>query len=259
MAKLQIGTSGFNYRHWRGVLYPKGLPQSKWLERYNDVFDSVELNVSFYRLPNKKTFTSWRDRTADDFTFALKGSRFITHVKRLSDSEEPVKRFFDYAGALGPKLEVVLWQLPPSMKKDGERLSSFCELLNREAAHVRHCFEFRNEEWFDEGIYGILREHGLGLCIADSPKRKSPKVITSDFIYLRFHGGRRLYASEYTGEELKRWVEWSRGAIEEGKDLYAYFNNDALGFAVKNALTFRETLAYELKGRNVRKREKAPV
>jgi uncharacterized protein YecE (DUF72 family) len=237
-----IGTSGYNYNHWRGVFYPQELATNKWLEYYCKFFCTVELNVSFYRLPQESMFKSWYKRTPKDFVFAVKGSRFITHIKRLEDVEEPVELFYKRAGELKEKLGVVLWQLPPSMTKDEERLLRFCELLKKTdiAKDTKHAFEFRNKTWFCENIYRILKDYNYGLCIAHPNRFPYFEKLTADFIYLRFHGGEVLYGSEYSKEELITWADkvksWNQPL------LFAYFNNDAYGFAVKNGLTFKELL-----------------
>jgi len=239
-----VGTSGYNYLHWwDGVFYPQDLPQRKWLEYYSDYFDTVELNVTFYRLPRKETFASWYRRTGKNFLFAVKGSRFITHIKRLRDCEDSLHLFFNNASPLREKLGVVLWQLPPSLKKDSQRLKDFSSLLKELGYHkFRHAFEFRHPSWFEEEIYQILREHNFSLCIAHSSRWKRAEVLTADFLYLRFHGGEILYGSNYSEEELKEWAEKVKRWSKEITLLFAYFNNDAYGYAVKNALYFRKLL-----------------
>lgn len=242
-AHIHIGTSGYAYGHWGdGVFYPGETPQKQWLEYYARHLTSVELNVTFYRLPDTSVFRSWRERTPRSFTFALKGSRYLTHIKRLKDCREPLARFMRHASALREKLRVVLWQLHPRMKVDTERLAAFCDLLKSSAAarRVRHAFEFRHESWFREEVYELLREHDCALCIAHSPHWPRPEIVTADFVYLRFHGGERLYGSNYSEGELREWAAKARAWLKKGNDVYAYFNNDAQGYAVKNALLLRE-------------------
>ena len=236
---IYAGTSGWSYLHWKEVFYPEGLPQSKWLQHYVKFFNSVELNVTFYRLVKKKTFQNWRKGTPGNFYFVAKGSRFITHIKRLKDAKEPVDLFVDNARGLEKKLAVVLWQLPPSFKKDIRRLETFFKLLIK--TKLRHSVELRNETWFDGEVYRLFEKYKICLCIAHSPRFPCEKVVTADFLYLRFHGGRQLYGSNYSDKELKEWAGFAR-EYKKKKDIFAFFNNDAHGFAVKNALRFRELL-----------------
>jgi len=244
--KTFIGTSGYNYSHWSdGVFYPRGLPERKWLEHYTRFFNTVELNVSFYRLPQKSVFEGWRKRTPENFKFVVKGSRFITHVKKLKDCEEPLKLFFNNVEGLKEKLGVVLWQLPPNLHVDREKLKAFCKIIHqlRVSRSTRHSFEFRHPSWFCEDIYAILRKYGFSLCIAHSQEWPCEELATADFIYFRFHGGEILYGSNYSEKELREWASKAKYWMKKRKDIYAYFNNDAQGFAVKNALRFKELLS----------------
>lgn len=241
---MYIGTSGYAYPHWRGVFYPPRLPSYKWLEFYTQHFNSVELNVTFYRLPARKVFEGWHKRTPRNFKFVIKGSRFITHIKKLHNCGDSLKIFFDNAGALRNKLLCVLWQLPPSLKCNLKRLEAFLKQLKKKYSFCLHSFEFRNNSWFNEETYGLLKTYSSNLCIADSPNLPSSEAITAPFLYLRFHGGRALYSSEYSEEELHTWAErvkmWS--ANNKIKTILAFFNNDAYGFAVKNAVAFKQIL-----------------
>lgn len=238
MSKLFVGTSGWNYPHWQGVFYPKGLSQNKWLMHYAGFFNCVELNVTFYRLVKKQTFQNWYKRTPRDFYFVAKGSRFITHIKKIRGVGESLKLFIDNAVGLKEKLAAILWQLPPSFKKDLKRLESFLKLLKK--AKIREVFEFRNESWFDKEVYALLKEYNTSLCIAHSSRYPCPKEVTADFIYLRFHGAGALYSSNYSDKELKEWAALAKKFPD--RDIFAFFNNDAYGYAVKNALKFREFL-----------------
>ncbi len=241
-ARAFVGTSGFIYKHWGdNTFYPEKLPQRQWLEFYAEHFDTVELNVTFYRLPSEDVFRSWYQRTPETFRFTLKGSRFITHVKRLRDCREPLKLYFKRSRVLKDKLSVVLWQLPPRFRKDTPRLKNFVRTLKAHKS-VRHVFEFRDETWFDEDVCGILSEAGMAVCMADWP-RFNVKVDVevsemADFIYLRRHGpkGSRLYAGCYSNDELKKDSQNIKKWLSRGKNVYIYFNNDAHGWAVKNAL-----------------------
>lgn len=240
MSTLFIGTSGWNYPHWsEGVFYPEDLSQSRWLEYYTEFFNSVELNVTFYRLVQKKTFQNWYKRTPRDFYFVAKGSRFITHIKKLNDPREPLDLFMNNVLELREKLAAVLWQLPPSFKKDLKRLEAFLELIKK--IGIRQVFEFRNNTWFDKEVYTLLKKYNGCLCIAHSNRFPCIKELTSDFLYLRFHGGGSLYSSNYSDKELKEWMSFAKAFND--KDVLAFFNNDAYGYAVKNALRFKELLA----------------
>ena len=240
---LYIGTSGYNYPHWwNGTFYPSDLPQKKWLEFYAEYFNTVELNVSFYRLPQKEVFQGWYKRTPKQFVFAVKGSRFITHIKRLKDCREPLSLLMDHASPLKEKLGVVLWQLPPQFEFQKERLEEFCVLLStlpRSKGH-RHVFEFRNKSWFCNEAFRILDEFRFAFCIAHGSGLPLMEKIFSDFIYLRLHGGEVLYGSNYSDKELKQWAEKIQEWRKKDKTVFTYFNNDAYGFAVKNALHLKK-------------------
>lgn len=245
MPRVFVGTSGYNYKHWsEGVFYPKKLPQRKWLEYYGETFNTVELNVTFYRLPKTETFEGWRQRTEPNFGFAVKGSRYITHVKKFKECEEPVKLFFAHASALKNKLEVVLWQLPPNLKLNLKKLEQFCSLLKNlvSSKNTRQSFEFRHQTWFCREVYELLKNYNFSLCIAHSSRYPRDEVVTADFVYLRFHGGEVLYGSKYSDDELHSWASKAKMWLKSGKDIYAYFNNDAYGYAVKNAETFKEMI-----------------
>jgi len=231
------------YPHWQGVFYPRDLSQNKWLEHYVKFFNSVELNVTFYRLVQQKTFQNWYKRTPEDFHFVAKGSRFITHIKKLKDVRESLALFTDNVKLLKEKLAAVLWQLPPSLKIDLGRLEAFLKLVKR--TRTRQAFEFRNQTWFDKEVYDLLKRYNGCLCIAHSDRFPCVKEITADFIYLRFHGGESLYSSDYADKELKEWADFAKQWSKTGKkkNILAFFNNDAYGYAVNNAQRFRELLA----------------
>ncbi len=243
---ILIGTSGYNYPHWwSGVFYPAELPQRKWLEFYAESFDTVELNVSFYRLPTKEAFQNWHRRTPGGFCFSLKGSRFITHLKRLKECREPLSLFFEHASPLREKLGVVLWQLPPRFRFQKERLEEFCVLLSTlpRSKGVRHAFEFRDESWFCPEALQILKEFHFALCIAHGSGLHCPEAMTCEFVYLRFHGGETLYGSNYSDQELRAWAIKIRTWEKKREAIFVYFNNDAYGFAIKNALTLKQLIA----------------
>jgi uncharacterized protein YecE (DUF72 family) len=239
MGTLFLGTSGYSYKHWKGVFYPSGLPQTRWLEFYCQHFDTVELNVTFYRLPTRQTFEGWHQRTPPQFLFAAKGSRFITHVKRLKDCREPLRAYRKNAAGLGEKLTCVLWQLPPLLQFDGKRLGDFCQLLHDEFSKKRHAFEFRHESWFKDECYDTLASHGFALCIPLAPDYPRAEVMTAPFSYIRFHSGEIIGNSCYTDEELTQWASKIR-SWEEERDIYVYFNNDTFGFVIDNAKKLRD-------------------
>lgn len=241
-----IGTSGYNYPHWwNGVFYPSDLPQKRWLEYYTEYFSTVELNVTFYRLPKKEIFEGWYKRTPRKFVFAMKGSRFITHVKHLKDCRKPLSLLFDHASALKEKLGVVLWQLPPRFKFQKERLEEFCVLLSTlpRSKHHRHAFEFRDDSWVCNETFRLLEEFHFAFCLAHGAGLPIEEKITSNFVYLRLHGGEVLYGSNYSDKELKHWAEKIRGWREKGETVFVYFNNDAYGFAIKNGLQLKKIIS----------------
>jgi uncharacterized protein YecE (DUF72 family) len=239
MGRLFLGTSGYSYKHWQGVFYPPGLPQPRWLEFYCQHFDTVELNVTFYRLPTRKTFENWYEKTPPDFVFVVKGSRYITHIKKLRDCRQPLRAYKENASGLAEKLACLLWQLPPNLKFTRERLSEFCQLLKDEYPEKRHAFEFRHESWLNEECYNILSAHGLALCIPLAPDYPRVEQMTAPFSYIRFHSGEVMGNSCYTDKELAQWAARIKGWLKE-QDLYIYFNNDASGFAIANAKKLRD-------------------
>lgn len=237
--KYHVGCSGWHYEHWRGLYYAQELPRPKWLSFYAQQFDTVELNNSFYRVPSEKAFTSWRESTPENFVFAVKVSRYITHIKRLRNLGSAVENFLSRAGFLREKLGPLLYQLPPSMKRNDELLRDFLSSL---APEYQHVIEFRHESWIDEGVFDILRRHNVGLCVFDMPGFTCPPVATADFAYVRFHGSQGLYSSCYSEEELSQWAQKIARLGKDVKVSYTYFNNDAEAFAVKNAIRLRNLL-----------------
>ena len=237
-----IGTSGYSYPHWRKVFYPPGLPNSKWLEFYVQHFNCVELNVTFYRLPKNTTFVSWYEHSPSSFKFIIKGSRFITHIKRLKDCRQSLKLFFNRACLLKEKLSCVLWQLPPSLKCDLKTLDAFIKILRTNWPCYRYSFEFRHLSWFNSSLYRLLESNNINLCIADSPTLPPREIVTTDFLYLRFHGGKILANSRYSVKELNQWRDKIKNWLKNTETLFAFFNNDSYGFAVKNALQLTELI-----------------
>ena len=233
MAYLRIGCSGFLYDHWRGNFYPEDLSKNHWIEYYCRRFSTVELNVTFYRLPERETFAKWYAATPDDFVFSLKASRFITHVKKLKDCSEPIEAFFSRAAVLKEKLGIILWQLPPTFNADLNRMQEFLEILK--PYNTRNAFEFRNKTWMNKKVYTVLEKENAGLCIADHPEFLKKLPVTSDFIYMRKHGQEGSYSTDYPPESLREDAKLLRAHLKKKRDVFVYFNNDVLGYAPKNA------------------------
>jgi uncharacterized protein YecE (DUF72 family) len=237
---VHIGTSGWNYKHWVGPFYPKDLPQKKWLAYYAEHFDTVEVNNTFYQLPQFSTFMSWRETVPQDFTFAVKASRFITHMKKLMAPKTSTEKFFNRSARLEDKLGPILFQLPPGWQRNFDRLADFLDAI---PSDVKYAIEFRNETWLHNEIYDLLRQHNIALCIHDFRGKESPRVITSDFAYVRMHGPEEVaYAGSYPLRDLKKWAQQIKSWRKELKAVYIYFNNDFEGYAVKNALKLRELI-----------------
>ncbi len=241
MPELRIECSGFSYRHWKDAFYPAGLPQGKWFAYYCTVFSTVELNVTFYRLPLATTFDAWYSGMPSDFVFSLKGSRFITHKKRLLEPETPVASFFERALRLGEKLKVVLWQFSPGFPVALERLKRFLELLSRYP--VRNALEFRHESWITDAVIDLCTGYNVSLCMADWPACIADLPVTSDIVYLRRHGAGGTYASYYSTAELRNDAGRMKGYAKAGKDVFIYFNNDACGYAPRNAQELMKMVA----------------
>jgi uncharacterized protein YecE (DUF72 family) len=242
---IRIGCSGWNYAHWRGgVFYPPRLPARSWLDFYARRFDTVEINMTFYRLPKVEIVQRWVDESPPGFVFAVKASRYLTHVKRLQDVGPGLATFFDRLGPLldSPKLGPLLWQLPPNFRRDDDRLAEALTAL----PPGRHCFEFRHESWFREEVYDLLREHGVALVIADRPEVHAfqEHLLTADWTFVRFHAGSRGHRGNYSEGELREWAA-RLGAWRERGDVYAYFNNDWEGFAIRNGLRLQRLLDVE--------------
>jgi uncharacterized protein YecE (DUF72 family) len=241
--RVHVGCSGWNYAHWRnGVFYPPRLPPREWLSYYARVFDTVEVNATFYRLPKITTVAGWVERTPQDFVIAVKASRYLTHVKRLAGLRESLDILLERIRPLvdSPKLGPVLWQLPPTLHRDDELLAGALATLPR---NLRHAFEFRHESWFAEETYRLLRDHGVALVVADragAPGLRREEI-TADFTYVRFHAGGHGGDGNYSHAELGAWkrrlADWARTV-----EVFAYFNNDWAGYAVENALYLKGSL-----------------
>jgi uncharacterized protein YecE (DUF72 family) len=240
---VRIGCSGWNYAHWRECVYPKGLPTRRWLEHYATLFDTVEVNNTFYRLPRREAVAAWAEESPPGFLFAVKASRFLTHMKRLTDMDRGVERFYERIEPLAdsPKMGPVLWQLPENFHRNDERLAGALSKLPA----GRHCFEFRHASWFAEDVYGLLREHGVALVIGDHPARPFQAYeLTADWTFVRFHHGSRGRNGNYSERELETWAhrfaQWRRRV-----EIFAYFNNDWEGYAVRNGSTLMRLLNIE--------------
>ena len=239
-----IGCSGWHYKSWKGLIYPPELPTTAWLRAYARRFSTVELNNSFYRLPSEDTFAGWREQAPRGFLFAVKASRFLTHIKRLRDPEEPLQRLLTHAKPLGPALGPLLYQIPPRWFPDPERLETFLAALpDRVAPHsryrLRHVLEMRDPRGYEPWVIDLLRRYGVALCVHDMPGSESPLLMVGPIVYLRFHGYGAKYGGSYPDEVLDEWAEWIRRALAAGRDVYAYFNNDINGYAVFDAERLR--------------------
>ena len=243
MRRVRIGCSGWNYPHWRERVYPKGLPPRRWLAHYAELFDTVEVNNTFYRLPRRESVAAWVAESPPEFLFAVKASRYLTHVKRLTDLDQGVQRFYERIEPLvdSPKLGPVLWQFPATFRRDDGRLAAALPRL----PPGRHCFEFRHASWFCDEVYELLRAHGAALVIGDHPERPfQSHELTADWTFVRFHYGSRGRGGNYSERELGEWAQRIE-SWRDTADVYAYFNNDWNGYAVRNALSLRSLLGHE--------------
>ena len=239
IGSIHVGTSGWHYDHWEGPFYPQGMPTKDWLDFYAGHLQTVEINNTFYQLPEEGTVDTWRETAPQGFVFAVKASRYITHMKKLKDPEEPVDTFLGRIQALGQHLGPILFQLPPHWHFNGRRLDAFLDLL---PAKRRYAFELRDPDWLNEEAYGTLAEHEAAFCIYDFHGRQSPKVVTADFVYVRLHGPYGAYRGKYDTESLAGWAGAFSTWQEQGKDVYCYFDNDESGYAVQNALELQGML-----------------
>jgi len=237
--RIHVGTSGWHYKHWLGDFYPERFAPARMLPWYAREFDTVEINNSFYRLPEEKTFANWKESVPPGFIFAVKASRFITHIKRLTDAEASLDLFFSRAHPLGNSLGPILFQLPPQWKMNADRLREFVELLPRNQKFV---IEFRDETWCCPEIYRILRSAGVALCLHDWRETTWPREITAGFSYVRFHGSGTRYGGNYPTDHLRRWATKIQAWAGELRDIFIYFNNDLGGHAIRNAKTLRSIL-----------------
>jgi len=234
--EIRIGTSGWYYEHWKGRFYPEDLPKNKWLEYYISKFDTVEINNTFYHLPQEQTLKHWNEIAPPDFLFTVKASRYITHIKRLKDIKDSLGLFFDRVKLLKKHAGPILYQLPPSFKIDLELLESFLKLLPKKYKSV---FEFRNKSWYEDDTFKLLDDFNTGFCIHDLGGEQTPKKITGKLIYVRFHGASGPYAGSYTESMMRDWAKWIKKNQKNAGACYVYFNNDSEGHAVANARTLK--------------------
>ena len=245
---VRVGCSGWHYAGWAGVFYDSSLPKSKWLEAYAREFDTVELNNSFYRLPSAGQFARWRESVPNGFLFSVKASRYLTHLKRLREPDAPLDLLITRASELGSTLGPILYQLPPRWRPDPERLFTFVEALPRRGRHqrtpltLRHAIEFRDEGAYEPHTINLLRSHDVALCVHDMHGSESPQTVTSRLAYIRFHGYGAKYGGSYPTARLKSWAEWIGVLRREGHDVFAYFNNDIDGHAVRDARRLKALL-----------------
>lgn len=230
--KLYTGTSGWHYKHWKGTFYPAEIKEADQFAYYRQQFDTVEINNSFYKLPSPDTFRTWKKESPARFTFAVKASRFITHMKKLKPGRASIRKFLTHAGKLEEKLGPVLFQLPPKWKLNVERLAAFLDLLP--AGH-RYAFEFRNTTWYEEAVYALLRQYNCAFCIYHLERHLSPLEVTADFVYIRLHGPGNKYQGSYTKRTLHQWADRCLYWHQQRKDVYVYFDNDQAGYAAFNA------------------------
>jgi uncharacterized protein YecE (DUF72 family) len=235
-AEVRIGTSGFQYDHWRGPFYPNDLPRRRWFEHYAERFNTVEINNTFYNLPKAETFDRWREQAPDGFLYVLKYSRYGTHIKRLKDPARHVDVFMERAARLEDHLGPILVQLPPNWHADVQRLAAFLDAVPREQ---RWAIELRDPDWLREEVYAVLGDHGAALCLHDMID-DHPRVVTAGFVYLRFHGDH--YRGSYSPQALSGVARRIRGHLQDGRDVFAFFNNDEQAYAVENALDLRRYL-----------------
>jgi len=239
LPQLRIGCSGWQYKHWRGDFYPAGLPVARWFEHYAARFDNVVINNTFYRLPESITFERWAAQAPPGFLYAVKASRFLTHMKKLKDPEEPIARLFERMRPLRSHLGPVLYQLPPGWKLDRARLEHFLQAL---PAGIRHVVEFREPSWYADDVSALLERYGVARCLHDMQGSATGQERVGPFVYVRFHGPTGTYQGGYSRPRLERWASWLAAERRAGAEVFAYFNNDVGGHAPRDAVTLRQLL-----------------
>lgn len=236
-SNIYIGTSGWHYRHWKGSFYPQDISNEHMLEYYLKYFNTAEVNNTFYQLPRDETMQRWRNAVPEDFIFSVKASRYITHIKKLKDTQEPLSNFVSVVEKLGNNLGPILFQLPPRWKKNLERLSKFlADLPDRH----RYAFEFRDKSWFAKDTEELLIKKNAAFCIYDFEQMESPHTVTADFIYVRLHGPEGAYRGKYDDMALSKWAGELLKWVYESRDVYCYFDNDQDGYAAINALCLKK-------------------
>jgi uncharacterized protein YecE (DUF72 family) len=245
----RIGCSGWNYKSWRGRFYPEELASSRWLSYYAEHFDTVEVNNTFYRLPEAETFAAWRQQVSAPFIMAVKASRFLTHMKRLRDPGEPLQRLFSRAGELGARLGPVLYQLPATLTFDLRRLEDFVSTLPRKwsGKQMRHVIEFRDPSWYVKDVFQVLERYGVALCLHDKSGSEISEPFVGPFAYVRFHGTSGRYHGSYSDKQLEAWAQRLVEHAHEGRRVFAYFNNDPEAVATMNAETLSTAVRTLLK------------
>jgi uncharacterized protein YecE (DUF72 family) len=244
---LHIGTSGWSYKHWAEVFYPKEVRPEKYLEYYSERFACVELNSSFYNLPRFTTVSGWMTRTPDMFRFCVKMSRLITHHLRLVSIEDPLKKFFKVFEVMKNKLGPVLIQLPPGLSYDRPLICGFLDLLKEHYSSYRYAIEVRSKSWIRDEFFDLLSKYEIAFVIADSGDRYPyHDTVTSDIVYLRLHGREQLYASDYSETDLRSYAEAIKTWLDDGREIWVFFNNDYHGYAVRNAERLKEIIDQEV-------------
>ncbi len=239
MGAVSVGTSGWSYQHWDGEFYPKGLPKSRWFDHYSTWFPTVEINYSFYRLPSPSTIERWREQARKQFRYAVKGSRLITHYRRLSNCSDQLSTYLERTSGLGHTLGPILWQLPPDLERDLELLDGFLSML---PGGLRHAVEFRHPSWLVDEAFDLLHKRGAAAVSVSSLRMPRDFTVTADFVYARLHGLEGAYQHDYSAAELEPWVQFLSAAAGRGEQAFAYFNNDGKAKAPKNALELIDML-----------------
>lgn len=238
--EIRIGTSGWQYKHWRGTFYPEELKQREHFPYYAKIFDTVELNNPFYHLPDHETFKKWKENSPDNFVYAVKASRYITHMKKLKDTQDAVALFLKNSHGLGKKRGPILFQLPPGWALNAERLQHFLQTLPK--SH-RYTFEFRNPTWYCDEVFDLLKNYNCAFCFYDLAGHQSPLVTTADFVYVRLHGPGNKYQGSYPKKTLEAWSDRCLDWTNDGNDVYIYFDNDQAGYAAWNAIELKKQIA----------------
>lgn len=237
---IYIGTSGWSYKHWKGIYYPDKTRSADWLDFYANDFEVTEINASFYRLPKEETVISWAEKVPKNFKFCPKMSRYLTHMKKLRNPEEPLERFFSIFEPIRKHMGPVLIQLPPMLKFDYDVAEHFFQLLKKKYKQYDFALEVRHETWMDDGL-DLMAKYNIAFVISQSDAGfPYAEMVTAKNIYVRFHGPARLYASSYTNEMLKKFARKFKDWMKDGHDVWAFFNNDLFGYAIDNAKNLKK-------------------